>query len=62
MYVVYIVLGLYIFHVIFSRGKSEESSRFVLLFFVYDCLLSLKMNTFEAFYFLLFVDKLIYAP
>jgi hypothetical protein len=28
MYVVYIVLSLYIFHVVFSRGKSEESSRF----------------------------------
>jgi len=28
MYVVYIVLNLYMFHVIFSRGKSEERTRF----------------------------------
>jgi len=28
MYVVYIVLSLYIYHVLFSRGKSEEGLRF----------------------------------
>lgn len=28
MYVVYIVLSMYIFHVMFSRGISEDGSRF----------------------------------